>query len=111
MTPAHRRSSTRLFCSPAFRLLSRGKGLARLGAFVVLFGLLAAGVYSAASASSARLLAGVGSRAAEAAPESKAKPAPNRQARTRRRAASASPVAGLLPAMLFQAGETITTYE
>ena len=113
MTPAQRRTPTRPLCNPAARSLSRGKrlnaGLARLGAFAVMFGLLAAGVYSAASASSARLFAGA-RRAAVAEPEAGAKAAPGGPARARRRAA-ASPVAGLLPATMFQAGEAITTYE
>jgi uncharacterized repeat protein (TIGR01451 family) len=89
-------------------------GLARLCAFAVMFGLLAAGVYSAASASSPRLFAGA-RRAAVAETEAGAKAAPGRETRARRRtsAAPAAPAAGLLPAMLFQtqAGETITTYE
>ncbi|MCA1614788.1 MAG: hypothetical protein LC795_13820 [Acidobacteria bacterium] len=66
--------------------MSRGKrlkaGLARLGAFAVMFGLLAAGVYSAASASSSRMFAGA-RRAAVAAPEAGAKAAPNRPLRAR----------------------------
>jgi uncharacterized repeat protein (TIGR01451 family) len=79
-----------------------------------MFGLLAAGVYSAASASSSRLFAGA-RRAAVAETEAGAKAAPNRQTRARRRtsAARAATVPGLLPAVLLQAqaGEAVTTYE
>ncbi|MET0623436.1 MAG: HYR domain-containing protein, partial [Pyrinomonadaceae bacterium] len=116
MTPAPRRSSTRPICNPAPGSAGRAKrldaGLARLCAFAVMFGLLAAGVYTAASASSSRLFAGA-RRAAAAEAEAGTKSAPNRRPGARRRtaAAPAAPVAGLLPAMLFQAGETITTYE
>ncbi len=118
MTPALRRTRTRPLCNPPTGSPGRGKrssgaGLARLGAFAVVFGLLAAGVYSAASASSSRLFAIAGARRAVAsAPEAPAA-APSRRARARRAAAPASPVAGLLPAMLFQAaqGESVTTYE
>ena len=114
MTPAQRRSSTPPHYNLAARPLSRGKrlnaGLARLCAFAVMLGLLATGVYTAASASSSRLFAGARRTAAVAAPEAGAKATPGGQARTRRRAA-ASPVAGLLPAMVFQTGETITTFE
>jgi uncharacterized repeat protein (TIGR01451 family) len=75
-------------------------------------GLLAAGVYSAASASSSRMFAGA-RRTAVAAPEATAAPAPTRQARRRAASAAVSPAAGLMPALLFQAGpaEAITTYE
>ena len=115
MTPAQRRTSTRPLCHPAPGSAGRGKrlnaGLARLCAFAVMFGLLAAGVYSAASASSSRLFAGA-RRAAVAETEAGAKSAPNGEARARRRTAAA-PVAGLMPAVLLQAqaGEAITTYE
>lgn len=114
MTPAQRRTSTRPLChpapGPAGRVLRLNAGLARLGAFAVMFGLLAAGVYTAASASSSRLFAGA-RRAAVAEPEAGAKAAPaNRRARRR---TSAAPAAGLLPAVLLQAqaAEAITTYE
>jgi uncharacterized repeat protein (TIGR01451 family) len=78
-----------------------------------MFGLLAAGLYTAASASSSRMFASAGRRAEVAAPQAGAAAAPGRLARARRRAAaSASPAAGLLPALLLQAGgEAITTYE
>lgn len=118
MTPAQRRTSTRLFCSPLFNFLSRGKRpdarLARLCAFVVTFGLLAAGLYTAASASSSRMFASAGRRAEVSAPQAGAAATQARQARARRRAAAAvSPVVGLLPALLFQQeeAEAITTYE
>ena len=118
MTPAQRRASTSRFCSPLFKLLlSSGRrsaaNLTRLGAFVVMFGLLAAGLYTAASASSARLSAGA-RRAAAAAPGAATLGAAVPRAGAPRRAAppSAAPAAGLLPAMLFQttpAGESVTT--
>ncbi|HEX8355325.1 MAG TPA: PxKF domain-containing protein [Pyrinomonadaceae bacterium] len=76
-----------------------------------MFGLLAAGLYTAASASSSRIFArGGADRPAASAPAPAA--APNRRAERRAAAASAT-VAGLLPTLLLPqaGGEAITTYE
>jgi uncharacterized repeat protein (TIGR01451 family) len=116
MSPADR-NITRPFTKPLVKYSSSSgpqssrrlpAGLKRPAALVMLFALLAAGLYSAASASSARLSAGRRAAATEAAPAA----APNR-ARRRAAAAPASHIAGLLPTLLLQAGggETIATYE
>jgi uncharacterized repeat protein (TIGR01451 family) len=76
-----------------------------------MFGLLAAGLYSAASASSSRMFAGARRAAvAAAAPKAAATAAPTSREASRR---SAAPVAGLLPALLFrqEADESITTHK
>jgi uncharacterized repeat protein (TIGR01451 family) len=112
MIPAQRRSDTRPVCTPLLKFLPGGKrsgaGLVRLGAFAIMFGLLAVGVYSAASASSRASAGASRDTSREASP---AAPRAARVRAPRRAAAPAAPAAALLPAMPFQAGETIATYE